>query len=197
MILYGAGGHAKSVYGCLESQGIELEGIFDDDNQKKSFYSLAVTSPYSASKFSSGELIISIGSNKIRRTLIKSIKHTFGIAIHKTVCIAKGVKIGDGSVLLARSIIQPDALIGVHSIINTGAIVEHDCIINDFVHVGPGAVVCGDARVGEGAFIGANATILPGVSIGKWVIVGAGAVVLHDVPDGEKIVGNPAKSISY
>lgn len=49
--------------------------------------------------------------------------------------------------------------------------------------------------VGPRAKIGANATILPGVRIGAEALVGAGAVVTCDVPDGEVVIGNPARIV--
>jgi acetyltransferase-like isoleucine patch superfamily enzyme len=46
-----------------------------------------------------------------------------------------------------------------------------------------------------GSKIGANATLLPGVVIGADALVGAGSVVVRDVPDGQVVVGNPARVI--
>ena len=196
MIIYGAGGHAKVVYDCLVSQGVKLEGAFDDNSAIKSFFGLKVIIPYSPNSFINEKLIICIGSNKMRYELSMSIKHEFGTAIHKTAFISKRSNVGQGAMILAKSVIQTETQIGDHAIINTGAIVEHDCVVGDFVHIGPGAVICGNVRIGTGALIGANTTILPGLSIGKWTIVGAGSVVLNDVANGTKVAGNPAKIIS-
>lgn len=44
-------------------------------------------------------------------------------------------------------------------------------------------------------WIGGGAIILPGVRVGKEAIVGEGAVVTRDVAPGDRVVGNPAKSI--
>lgn len=196
MILYGAGGHAKVVYDCLISQGIRLEGVFDDNPAKEIFVGLKVINPYVPNLFVNEKLIISIGSNKIRYELSRSLKHKFGTAIHKSAFIAERSKIGLGAMIFAKSVIQTEVQFGNHVIINTGAIVDHDCVIEDFAHIGPGAVICGEVKIGTGAFIGANATVLPELSIGKWAVIGAGSVVLEDVEDGAKVAGNPAKVIS-
>jgi sugar O-acyltransferase (sialic acid O-acetyltransferase NeuD family) len=195
MIIYGAGGHAKVVYDCLISQRIKLKGVFDDNSAINSFLRFNFVTPYSANSFANEKLIICIGSNKIRHELSKTIKHSFGMAIHKTAFMAESAIIEEGVMILVKSIIQAESRIGGHVIINTGAIVEHNCVIGDFAHIGPGAVVCGNVHIGTGTFIGANTTILPGISIGRWAIVGAGSVVLKDVADGAKVAGNPAKII--
>lgn len=44
-------------------------------------------------------------------------------------------------------------------------------------------------------WIGGGAIILPGVRVGKEAIVGAGAVVTRDVAPGDRVAGNPAKSL--
>ncbi|MDR2406113.1 MAG: hypothetical protein LBE27_07065 [Deltaproteobacteria bacterium] len=47
----------------------------------------------------------------------------------------------------------------------------------------------------KGASIGGGAVILPGVEIGEGAMVGAGAVVTKNVPQGQKVVGNPARAL--
>lgn len=195
MILYGAGGHARVIYDCLVSQGIKPKGVFDDNSELKSFFGLKVINPYLSDLFINEKLILCVGSNKMRYNLSERVAHAFGSVIHHTAVLALGTKVDPGAMLMAKSVIQSGSQIGKHTIVNTGAIVEHDCDIANFVHVGPGSVICGDVKIGMGSFIGANATVLPGLSIGKWAVVGAGSVVLRNVGDGEKIAGNPAKTI--
>ena len=49
--------------------------------------------------------------------------------------------------------------------------------------------------IGPGAFVCARALILPGVTVGARAIVGAGAVVTRDVAEGDRVAGNPAKTL--
>lgn len=48
--------------------------------------------------------------------------------------------------------------------------------------------------IGDGAWIGAGAIVMTSVGVGA--IVGAGSVVTKPVPDGEVVVGVPARSIT-
>lgn len=196
MILYGAGGHADVVYDCIRSQGMDVKLVFDDDQSIHSFYGLEVVSRYDERLQSHEKLILSIGSNRTRFILSNTIKHNFGIAIHKTAYVANNAVIEEGAMILAKAIVQVNSRIGKHTIINSGAIVEHNSEISDLAHVGPGAVICGDVAVGTGVLVGANATILPGINIGEWSVIGAGAVVLENVQKNSTVVGNPARSIT-
>ena len=196
MILYGAGGHAHVVSESLRASGAIVRGVIDDNHKIELFEKFNVYHGYSPNYMDGEELIIAIGSNKIRYRLSEIILHAYGICKDTSAHISKSVIIGSGSMILAKSTIQTHSKIGDHVIVNTGAIVEHDCEIDDFVHIGPGSVICGEVRVGRGALIGANSTILPRVKIGDWATIGAGSVVLKDVKPGEKVAGNPAKTIT-
>ncbi|MEZ4386115.1 MAG: acetyltransferase [Candidatus Krumholzibacteriia bacterium] len=109
-----------------------------------------------------------------------------------TAGVADGVRLGAGSVVLDRAVINPGAVLGEACIVNTGAIVEHDCRLGDNVHVAPGAVVCGGVTVGSHCLIGAGAVLVPGVTVAAGTVVGAGAAVVRDLAPAGTYVGVPA-----
>ncbi len=195
MILYGAGGHGEVVFENLLMQGEIVRAVFDDDEALTDFRGLPVRHAYDPKFLSHEKMIISVGSNTARRSLVRRIKHAFGKAIDRNATVRPTASLGNGIMVMAGAIVQSQADIGNHVIVNTGAVVEHHVLLGDYVHVGPGAVVCGNVTVGEGALIGANATILPGLRIGEWAVIGAGSVVTKDVEIGEKVAGNPARKI--
>ena len=143
------------------------------------------------------EVILSIGSNRIRQKLATSLGVTFGKAIHPDTSLAAEVEIAEGTVVMAGAIINTSTKVGKHCIINTSASVDHDCVIEDYVHVSPNSTLCGTISVGEGTQIGAGAVVIPNLKIGKWATIGAGAVIIEDVPDYAVVVGNPGKVIKY
>jgi bifunctional UDP-N-acetylglucosamine pyrophosphorylase/glucosamine-1-phosphate N-acetyltransferase len=51
-------------------------------------------------------------------------------------------------------------------------------------------------QIGAGVKIGSNNTLVAPVTIGDGVITGAGTVVIRDAEAGDKLVGNPARSIA-
>lgn len=193
--LFGASGHGKVIFDILQAEGKNV-GVFFDDNPHCEFIgSLRVLSTKESPV--SGRLIISIGNNKIRRSISERFNALeFDTAIHPDSIISPSAEIGKGTVVMAGAIIQAEAVIGKHCIINTGASIDHECQIGDFSHVSPHATLCGNVSIGEGTWIGAGAVVSPGIKIGKWAIVGAGAVVISDVADNTTVVGVPAKEIS-
>lgn len=195
VILYGASGHAKVVFEIAQALKLNIAGIVDDKPVAfSSFFKQEIFLP-SHFDLADGQLLLSIGNNKVRKKL--SLKHTlqYITLIHPYAFISPSSKIGKGTVIMAGVIINAESSIGSHCIINTGAIIEHDCIIEDFSHVCPNASLAGNVTVGEGTQIGIGAKVIQGVKIGKWAIIGAGAVVINDVPDYATVVGNPGKII--
>jgi sugar O-acyltransferase (sialic acid O-acetyltransferase NeuD family) len=201
MYLYGAGGHAKVILDILKSNDISVSEIFDDDPAIESFMGIPVSH-----KGIRSPLIISIGNNRIRKTLAEKINQmdcfvvppcdngAFSPALYdKTAIISDSATIEKGTVVMQGAIVQSSAKIGKHCIINTKASIDHDCIIEDYVHIAPGAVLCGNVKIGEGSLIGAGTTIIPGITIGKWAVIGAGSVVRHNIPDNVIAYGSPCK----
>lgn len=189
--LFGASGHAKVIKDIIEAQGHKVQVMYDDAPHCGSIHGIPVIK-CSDSEIK-GPIIISIGSNKIRKRISERFSGNYGIAIHPSAIISPHVKIGEGTVVMQGAIIQSDAEIGRHCIINTGASVDHECKIGDFVHISPQATLCGNVHVGEGTWIGAGSVVIPGIKIGKWCIIGAGSVVIRDIPDGSTAFGNPCR----
>ncbi|MBX9837506.1 MAG: acetyltransferase [Silvanigrellaceae bacterium] len=195
VLLYGASGHAKVICSIYESNSIKVDSIFDDNLMVNNLNTYDVIGSYLAYYKIELKLLISIGDNKIRKTISKKILHKFSIAKHISALIDTSVKIGEGSAIFHNSTIQRDTVIGKHCIINTNAIIEHECFVDDFAHISPSATLCGNVRVGEGSHIGANATIIPNITIGEWCVIGAGSVVTKNIPDYSLVVGVPGKII--
>ena len=204
IFVFGASGHAKVVLDILERQGRgKVALVVDDDparaGQSLLGYKVAIGRDVLVKRGArTGSVIVAIGANPARRSVaawLAARGFEFASAIHPAAQIAREVRIGAGSVVMAGAAINPDSGIGMHCIVNTGASVDHDCKLGDGVHVAPGARLCGGVSVGAGAFIGAGAVVVPGRRIGADAIIAAGAVVLKDVPDRAVVAGNPAKPL--
>jgi sugar O-acyltransferase (sialic acid O-acetyltransferase NeuD family) len=197
--LYGAGGHSKVITDILQSLGISVIGVFDDNPSSAKLTGIEIDSGIRVQEENfpalDAPLIISVGDNARRAELAGMITATYGQAIHGTAIISNKASIGEGTVVLQGVIVQAAAQVGKHVLVNTAASIDHDNVIGDFAHISPHATLCGHVKVGEGTHIGAGAVVIPSIRIGRWCTIGAGAVVIRDIPDFATAVGNPAKVI--
>jgi len=189
--LFGASGHGKVVKDVATSTNTVVEAFIDDNPKSEFLHEIPVVTSAEMTKYADHKFLISIGNNKIRKTISQKIENAFATLIHKTAIISPSATIDEGTVVMNGTNINADATIGKHVIINTAAVVEHDCKIGDFVHISPNATVTGNVSIGEGSHIGAGAVIIPNIKIGKWATIGAGSVIIKDVPDYAVVVGNP------
>ncbi len=197
MFLYGASGHSKVIIDIIRASGKKmLEGLYDDNPMISEISGISVNNDSSILEKDT-EWIISIGNNAVRKKIADKVKRTFVSAIHPDAIISPSSNIEEGTVVMARVVINADSNIGKHCIINSGAIIEHDCVLNDYVHISPNVALAGNVFVGEGSHIGIGACVIQGTRIGKWVTIGAGSVVINDIPDYAVVVGVPGRVIKY
>ncbi len=195
----GSGGHAKVVIGTLFELEYHIEAMYDDDNRKQgnSFCGIPVLGSIdSFCKLQYINGIIAIGDNQIRKKIVSGCKSiTWETAIHPTAYVHESVRIGEGTVVFAGAVIQPDTVIGSHVIVNTGATIDHDCMIGDYAHIAPGAHLGGQVRIGEGTLVGLSSSVIQNIAIGDWAVIGAGAAVIKELPSNVTAVGIPAQII--
>lgn len=202
IFVFGASGHAKVVMDVIEKQGrYDIAFLVDDDTSLKEtdvygYHVIGGKHELLAESIRKG--IVAIGSNKARHSVAAwLVDNGFELvcAVHPSVQLARGVTIGDGTVLMAGVVVNSDTVIGRNVIVNTSASIDHDCTIGDSVHIAPGSVLCGSVTVGEGSFVCAGSTVIPNLCIGRNVTVGAGSTVIRDVSDDLTVVGSPANTI--
>jgi bifunctional UDP-N-acetylglucosamine pyrophosphorylase/glucosamine-1-phosphate N-acetyltransferase len=77
-----------------------------------------------------------------------------------------------------------------------------DTTVGERTNIGAGTITCNyDGRrkhrttIGKDVFIGSNSSLVAPVEIGDGAATGAGTVVIRDVPPGERVVGNPARTL--
>jgi len=198
VIVVGGGGHAKVVVSTLKAVGTRVEAVFDDRpalwGQK--VLGVPVRGPVAELEAAPGlRAVIAVGDNHTRRQLVGRLDLQWVRVVHPHAYVHDSVVLGEGTVVLAGAVIQPDSTIGAHCIVNTAATIDHDCTIGDFVHLAPGVRLAGGVRVSDGVLMGIASTALPNVAIGQSATVGASATVIHDVPPGVVAVGTPARTV--
>jgi sugar O-acyltransferase (sialic acid O-acetyltransferase NeuD family) len=194
LIIYGGGGHAKSLIDLIRAEGkYSIAGIVDDGLQPGSqVMGVAVLGNGSvlAELRSKGiaravNAVGGIGSITPRLAVYEKLRaagFTCPTVVHPRAYIEPGAKIGEGCQVFFNAYIGSEVTLGFGCIVNTGAIISHDCTLGDYVNISPGAILAGSVMVGERSLIGMGVTINLHVAVGAGARVGNSAVVKEDVP---------------
>lgn len=117
----------------------------------------------------------------------------FATFIHPTCTVARSASIGTGTILMANTVINPNAKIGKFCTFQTNALVGHDAIIGDYNFIAAHAIVA-NLTMGSRNFIGINASTNNFITIGDDCFVAMGSNVIKSIPSNTKVMGNPAKA---
>jgi sugar O-acyltransferase (sialic acid O-acetyltransferase NeuD family) len=198
MYLFGASGHCKVIIDIIEiCKTFKVKAILDDNPKFQSIYGVAVLKSSDINLIFDDFLFITIGNNLVRKKISLKYPLKYPVLIHPNAILSAHTSIGNGSVVMAGCVINPDVIVGNHCIVNTGTVIEHDCVLKDFVHLSPNVSLAGNVTIDEGSHLGIGCCVIQGVKIGRWATIGAGSVIIRDVPDYAIVVGNPGKIIKY
>lgn len=171
-LIYGTGEHAKVIIDLLENLEEKIDYMFDD-TYEGGLYEGHPSGKYTEGLFPQANLLIAIGNNRDRKKIaLKMAGYKALSLIHPRSTVSNRSEIGEGSLILANTVIQNDVKIGRHCIIDISANIDHNVIIHDFVNIAPTAYIAPGAEIGEGAYIGAGSIIPRGTKIDPWTIVG-------------------------
>jgi sugar O-acyltransferase (sialic acid O-acetyltransferase NeuD family) len=201
IVVLGTGGHACVVVDALQISLLHIEGVVGPDpvvDVLGALYLgddeiLLARSPASVRLANGVGSVDAAGHRAKVFERFSALGFEFVVLVHPRAIIARDVLLGEGTQVMAGSVVQTGAILGRNVIVNTQASVDHDCEIGDHVHIAPGATLSGGVVVGAGAHVGAGAVILQGRMIGARAVVGAGAVVDRDVREARIVVGVPAR----
>lgn len=171
--------HGKRIF------DIEVIGDFRNVKQLKKDYKLTHS-------------LITISENHMRARSdyylkCRNLGFYFPSIIHPNSVISNTAMLGEGLVICAGVIVNPQSSVENNVVIFTGSTIDHNNKIEQASIIGPGVHIGGHVNIGERVFIGVGAAILPRVQISQDVIVGAGAVVTKNVSTNSVVAGVPAK----
>ena len=196
LIVIGASGHGKVVADIAVLNGYKDIVFLDNDPAISSCSGYPVLGPDTMTAELEGDIFVAVGNGETRMRLMeRDAERTFPVLIHPSAVIAKDVKIAEGSVVMAGTVINPEARIGKGCIVNTSSSIDHDCVLGDYSHVAVGSHLSGTVIVGKGTWIGAGVTVSNNIAICDYCIIGAGSVVIKNIDESGTYVGIPVRRI--
>lgn len=206
LYIIGAGGFGREVAWIVERINSikptwNLKGFIDDNEtlwgSKEGEYHVFGGCEY-LSTLEDVYAVCAVGSSNVRKKIIEKLKDTsvkFATVVDPSVLYSNGVKIGEGAIVCAGTIITVNVNIGDHVIVNLDCTIGHDAVIDDFVTIYPSVNVSGNVLIGECSELGTGTQIIQGKKVISNTIIGAGAIVVKDCIESGTYVGSPAKKI--
>jgi sugar O-acyltransferase (sialic acid O-acetyltransferase NeuD family) len=195
ILMYGGGGHAKSVMEMIRAAGMyEIAGIIDDGipagtrildipvlGKRDLLPALVAGGLKIAANGVGGILNIAVRVRLFE--LMSGYGLEFPPIIHPRATVEPSASVGEGVQIFAHAYVGSSAILHARCMVNTAAVVSHDCKIGAYTHIAPGALLAGHVHVGERSLVGMGVTTAIGIKIGNGVRIGNGAVIYADVPD--------------
>ena len=196
LLIYGAGGHGRSLAALVKQLGrYEIVGFLDDGypiGEEVFGLKMLGGGPQLPGLKEDGIRMAlngvgGIGDLDVRLSVFDHLSKAgffCPTVIHPTAFLEAGSSLADGVQVFPFAYVGTEVQVGFGTIINTGAIVSHNCELAQYVNLSPGATLAGGVIVDEGALIGMRATVNLYVHIGRRARIGNGATVKSDVPEG-------------
>jgi sugar O-acyltransferase (sialic acid O-acetyltransferase NeuD family) len=207
IVVVGSSGHAKVVIDIIEKEGLHcIIGLIDayrEVGAETLGYRVLggeLDLPRLVEEHDLSGLVVAIGDNHVRGRVTELIAArcpylTFITAVHPQASVARAVKLGGGTVVMAGAVINSSCEIGPGCLINTRASLDHDSVMAPFSSLAPGAVTGGGCHIGTYSAVGMGALLLHRLHIGDHSVIGAGAVVTRSVGNLCVSYGTPARTI--
>jgi len=201
IILVGSGGHCRSCIDVIEQEGrfeiAGLVGVHEEMHTQQFGYEVIATDddlPQLAKAYPYALIAVGQTQTSVHRIHLyqqaSKLGFQFPAIIAPSAQVSQHAKVGAGSIVMHRAIINAGATVGSNCIINTHALIEHDVAVADHCHISTGAILNGDVKVGVGCFVGSGSTIKQGLTIGQLCVVGMGLSVRHNLATKTQFLGH-------
>ncbi len=196
ILIYGGGGHAKSVIDLIRASGqFRIVGIVDDGMDVSSTVmdvpvlggADQLDALFARGVHLAANAVGGIGAPEKRVAVFERLDQAgfrFPALVHPRAYVEPTARVADGSQVFAFAYVGSDSTVGFGCILNYGSITSHDCHLDDYVNLSPGATLAGGVSMGDCTQVGMRATVNLNLTVGSSVRIGNSATVKCNVPDG-------------
>lgn len=133
-------------------------------------------------------VFVSVGYQVMNQLRVSKCDHFkklgFSFAKYRSPYVKGEFTIGDNSIVMDETTVQPRATIGSNVFVWGGSMIGHHAIIDDNCWLTSGCLIGGATSIGQSSFVGLGAMVGHGVAIGERCMLGAGTLATKDLPAG-------------
>ena len=122
-------------------------------------------------------------------------RERFATIIHPSASVSQWAELGHGCLILQQCTLSAGCKIGDHVVMLPGCRISHDTVVNDYNVLATGVILCGHVQVAPNCYLGAGSLVRERLQLGEGCLLGMGSVVIKSVAAGQRVAGNPARSL--
>lgn len=195
--IIGAGGFAKEIFSCIQDiyDNFDISSLVvfmvKDEDYKDEVIMGIKSIPESIFDPNLYDVVVGVGNPYLRKKIVDKlpIETSYKTLIHPSVIISKWVNLGEGTVIMAGSILTCNINIGKHSQININSTIAHDCNLGEYFTTAPSVNISGNCEIGASVYVGSNSSIKQGINIVNNVNIGMGSLVVKDITESGDYIG--------
>lgn len=180
VLLFGAGDFSSVVRALALACGREVVGVIDETIESPEII-CSLQKAKDAFPPDRYDIVLAVGYSNLSgrwqaRERIRTAGYRLATLIHPTAHVVDDAAVGEGSLVMAGSIVDINASIGEAGVVWPGVVVNHDSTVGDNTFLSPNCTVCGFVKVGRHCFVGAGAVIADHVVVSDAQFIKAGCV---------------------
>lgn len=203
LLIFPCNGNGVEALDCLGAD-YRLLGFIDDtpEKQQTEVQGAAVYGRDALTRWPQARVLAVPGSPTsypARARLIASLDvaaDRYATVIHASARVSPLARLGRNVLIMAGVVITSNAVIGDHVIVLPNTVIHHDVTVGDFSLIGSSVTIAGNTVIGGNCYVGSGTSIMNGLRIGDGALLGMGSNVIRDVAAGDRVAGNPARSLA-
>lgn len=206
IIVFGNGGHARTIYGYFYDENTVKGFVVDDAfvDAQPVIGGIEVL-PFSriVETFPPTEyaVLVALGFkdlNQLRENKseeLRALGYDFVSFIDRSVRVPHHYSVGINTIIIGCTDIHEGVIIKSGVFVSSGVVLGHDSVLEDYSWIGSGAVLTGCVRVGKSSVLGMNVSVKQNADLSHHTLVSPNAFVNMDTPPYCSIVATPGKTV--